>query len=220
MRKNRKLALLLATFISLNTLGGCGKETKTIKVNDKVYTDYYSIDGDYFVNMDGEYQKVEDEDIAFVSKEVDENSEIKYIVVVKIGDYSFKVNAKSYDRWSEGWVSIKLLDGSELGTNEFNVVCYSPSSQIMDEIGKDIPYLEDVLGEEKLKDSDTALILVNGEIFKLRITSSNRWSSGVVELKLEDATTVFINEKNVICYNDQSKIMDQVEDMYGLKLTY
>lgn len=69
----------------------------------------------------------------------------------------------------------------------------------------------------KKKNGSVILVLVNNEIYKLKVESNMRYSSGLSRFTLDYSSNLYINEKNIIYYNDNSKVMDQIEEYLEIK---
>lgn len=135
-------------------------------------------------------------------------------VLVNFGDCTYSFETESANRWSSGFVDFTLADGSKLQTNEMNIITYNSNSPVMNSVLEDSNVLdvETVYTTEDLEDVDMMLLLVDGEVYSLGIKKANRWSEGLVNVTLLDDSEIEVNEKNVIFYNSNSKIMDQVEE--------
>ena len=64
------------------------------------------------------------------------------------------------------------------------------------------------------------ILLTSGDItYSMEINGYTRWSSGWIEITLADGSKVSTNEMNVIAFNSNSKMMEQVTQEKGQSLT-
>lgn len=215
MNKNRikRLSLLLSATVFLTSLSGCKKLSSPgyIKYNGIICEDYLEKDGKYYIkNEDGDYILISGENIEFVSTK---HNKVKYNAYVNFYGKTFKLQLFDYDR-SEEWTWLTLLDGSCIRTNTSNVVLLPADDDSFDSDAIEVEYVLDV---EKKDIKDTALIIINGEVYKCNIKKYDVYSSWIL-ITLEDDSIIRIDTSNVIIYNKESKIVEQIEDSFSPKL--
>ena len=138
------------------------------------------------------------------------------MMLLLLNEQIYKIPIKDFNRISKGWIDITLKDDSKLSTNAKNVIIYNQDSPLLQEIENDVISIDNIPSESS-KNNDTMLLLLNDQIYKVPINDFTRISNGWIDLILDDGSKISTNETNIITYNDNSKIMDQVEEHSHVK---
>ena len=118
----------------------------------------------------------------------------------------------NYIRYSDGWIEVRLADGSSVLTNEKNIVTFEKRSEIMDILSKqeEIVTIDTYGADTNLKKHDAMLLPVAGESLFLKIDGYTRNSDGWISIYLADGTKINTNETNIVIFNSNSKMMEQI----------
>ena len=79
--------------------------------------------------------------------------------------------------------------------------------------------VETIQADGSVKNADTILLLVDGEAHLLEISKYQLWSDGLIEITLADGSKIYTNDMNVIAFNSNSKMMEQVVQEKDQSLT-
>ena len=142
-------------------------------------------------------------------------------ILLTFGNITYSMEINGSARFQDGWIRITLADGSKIYTNEKNIINYNQNSDMMNNIAQqdNIINVETIQADGSVKNTDTILLLVDGEAHLLEISKSQLWSDGLIEITLADGSKIYTNDMNVIAFNSNSKMMEQVVQEKDQSLT-
>lgn len=140
----------------------------------------------------------------------------KDTVLLQLGNNTFSLEIEGFQATGNR-LSITLKDGTYLYVSKENTIFYSSKSETMKALENDIVKIESLEDKEEISDTDTALLFYNDNFYSFGIEDYKISTTNSSTINLEDGTTVVSDYKNVLFYDDDSKIMDQIEEHVHVK---
>lgn len=143
-------------------------------------------------------------------------------IILSFGNQTYSLEMEKYVLVDDGFIKITLADGTQIITNEMNVLIYDDNSSIIENIEQNVIEIErtGLNLTEDAKNKDTVLMIIDNEIYSLEIEKYVLISDDWIKVILADGTEIKTNTKNLIAYNSSSKMMDQVEEHAKVKKIY
>ena len=141
-----------------------------------------------------------------------ENISSKDSMLLDAGNIIYSLQISGMTRGSSGWIEVTLADGSKVSTNERNVISYDGNSEMMRNVleQENVVAVDTIQPDGNVKGQDTIMLFVEDEVHLLQTSGMTRGSSGWIEVTLADGSKISTNEMNVIAFNSNSKMMEQV----------
>ena len=153
------------------------------------------------------------------STKVDKNSNTDLNrAMISIGNECVAFDILEYQRWTDSHIELTLEDGTKISVHPSDLQLYNNNSEKMRKLEESISTIDiyDSYNSTEHSDYDKAFVqigdnLVVLEISKYEIWKDSRYDSNTV-LTLVDGTTMAIHPMDLILFNSNSLIMNQVEE--------